>query len=396
VVREAERRGVEAYLVGGPVRDLLLGETIGDVDVLLSDGLEAVARGSALRLGGRAVIHEKFLTATIVNGDLRIDLSRARGEAYARPGALPQVHPASLADDFGRRDFSINAMAIRLSAGAGPVFVDALGGLADLERGRLRVLHPESFRDDPTRLFRAARYAARLRFRPSRETLRLMREAISEGALATVSGDRTLAELGQLLKECDAARACREADKHGLFSAVASGWGLSADARQGLHQFNRVKQSPPWSEAAQPSVQQGCGLRLLLVGTPARVRARSLAALGLQGRRASSTETDLRQLGRLRRSVAGGLSPGKLDARLTGLGEALLLALYCLGGRRVRSDVARFANELRHQRSPLDGHTARRLGLKGPAIGRIVRAARERALDGRPVNDAWLRRWLAR
>jgi len=163
-----------------------------------------------------------------------------------------------------------------------------------------------------------------------------------------------------------------------------------------LNQFNRAKHSPPWSETHQPSVQQACGLRLLLVGVPARVRARSLEALSLRGRRASDTETDLRQLGRLRRSIARGLSPGKLDARLSGLSEALLLALYCLGGRRVRTDVARFADELRHERSPLDGHTARRLGLKGPAIGKLVRAARERALDGRPVDDAWLRRWLAR
>jgi tRNA nucleotidyltransferase (CCA-adding enzyme) len=396
VVKEAERLGVQTYLVGGPVRDLLLGQTIGDLDVLVSDKLTALAKRASHRLGGRAIIHERFLTATVRTEELRIDLSRARCETYARPGVLPSVRPATPSDDLCRRDFSINAMAIPLGGGAGSQLVDPLGGLADLEQRQLRVLHARSFVDDPTRLFRATRYCARLGFHLSRATLRLMREAIAGDAIGSVSGDRTRRELERLLEEVDAASACRQTDRRGLFSAVAAGWRLSRDADQALRRFDVVKRSPPWSEVRPIEVQWACGLRLLLFGVPARVRMQGLGALGMRGHRASETASDLGKLVGLRRSLGRGLSPGKLDLRLSGLGEAALLALYCVGGGRVAADVKRFAQELRHLKNPLDGHAVRRLGLEGREIGRLVRVARERALDGQPVDDAWLRLWLAR
>ena len=134
-LREAAA-GVAAYLVGGAVRDLLLGRPRADIDVAVEGQVEALAE----RLGGEARTHERFDTASVRVDGLEVDLAATRSETYAHPGALPEVRPASLADDLSRRDFTINAMAVPLAGD--PELIDPHGGLEDLGRGELRVLHP--------------------------------------------------------------------------------------------------------------------------------------------------------------------------------------------------------------------------------------------------------------
>jgi len=153
-----------AFLVGGAVRDLLLaGQTV-DLDVAIEGDARATAREIAERLGGEVVEHERFGTATVKAGDLDVDLATTRRERYAEPGALPEVEPAGLSEDLGRRDFTINAMALGLSGDSLGVLEDPHEGREDLERGVIRVLHGRSFIDDPTRLLRALRYEARFDF----------------------------------------------------------------------------------------------------------------------------------------------------------------------------------------------------------------------------------------
>src|SRR5581483_7318244 len=157
-VREAAA-GLAAYLVGGSVRDLLLGRERADIDVAVEgDAIDELAE----RLGGAARTHERFATATVRTDGLEIDLAATRAEAYPRPGALPEISPAPLRDDLARRDFTINAMAVPLASPSD--LVDPHGGLGALERGELRVLHDRSFVDDPTRALRAARYMSRYGF----------------------------------------------------------------------------------------------------------------------------------------------------------------------------------------------------------------------------------------
>lgn len=192
------------YLVGGAVRDLLRGERAIDLDLSMEGDALLAAQELARRLGGRAVRHERFGTATVVAGDLELDLAQTRSEHYERPGALPTVAPAPLEVDLARRDFAINAMAIALSGDALGRLHDPLGGVADVERGSVRVLHERSFLDDPTRLLRAVRYEARLGFALDADTERLAREAAHAGALDTVSGARVRDELLDLLAEEEA------------------------------------------------------------------------------------------------------------------------------------------------------------------------------------------------
>lgn len=394
-VAEARRRGADSYLVGGPVRDLLLGRPILDLDVLLSDRLGDIARSLARRSGTRLLQHERFLTATVTGAGIHLDLAQARRERYPRPGALPVAEPASVAEDLGRRDFTIHAMALPLDARSGRELLDPHGGLADLQQGVLRVLHGASFRDDPTRALRAARYAARLGFRLERGTERALRAAVRGGALGDVSGERIAHELQRLLVERDPAAAARRSDALGLLDAVARGWRLRADGARGLRRLPRVRARPPWPEAGAPPTQLCCGWRLLLLGAPRRVRREALARLGWRGRPARELEDDLARFASLVRALERRLGDGALDARLANASPALLLLLHCAGGERVARRVGRYCTVLRPRPDPLDGHAARGLGLRGPAIGRLLRDARRRALDGRPLDERWLRRRLA-
>jgi tRNA nucleotidyltransferase (CCA-adding enzyme) len=195
-VREVATEPV--YLVGGAVRDLLLGRGRADIDLVV----EGDAATLASRLGAEVVSHERFATAKVGLDGHEVDIAAARSEHYPHPGALPVVDPAAEVEaDLCRRDFTINAMAISL--GEGPRLIDPHGGRADLAAGLLRVLHPRSFEDDPTRALRAARYAARFDLELEPETARLLREA----DLGTVSADRRDAELLRLAAEAVAPRA---------------------------------------------------------------------------------------------------------------------------------------------------------------------------------------------
>ncbi len=396
VVEAATRRDVPVFLVGGPVRDLLLERPVLDVDLLLADRLADVARDAAARLGVKPRIHARFLTATLEGSEFRVDLSRARTESYAHPGALPEVLPAaSIELDLPRRDFAAHALALPLNTASGRRIVDPLGGIEDLRAKRLRVLHENSFRDDPTRLLRAARYAARLGFRLERGTARLLREALAARFLDRVSGDRVLHEIERLTDEFATARVASTTARLGLFGAIAKGWKLTPDARRALARLDRFRAAPAWPEAP-PELLREVGLRLLWLGLPARVRSRGLARLGLSGRPAAAIDADLRRLAPLGRALRADPKPGRLDALLGGLPDTALITAFCaLPGASPRR-ISHFIRELRHLPSPLDGHAAQALGASGPEVGDLIRAARLRALDGKPVSADWAQVWLAR
>src|SRR5215213_5895208 len=226
------------YLVGGAVRDLLLGRG-------RSANLDLVVEGDAgtlaAQLGGAEVLeHERFGTATVKVDGLEVDVAATRTESYARPGALPDVAPgAGIEDDLTRRDFTVNAMAVPIAAGergaTSPELIDPTGGVADLGAGVLRVLHPASFVEDPTRALRAARYASRLGLSLEPETEQLLRAT----DLETVSADRREAELLRLSAEPQAARG---------FELLA-GWGLVELRPDGAELAARVAEQlaeRPW------------------------------------------------------------------------------------------------------------------------------------------------------
>jgi tRNA nucleotidyltransferase (CCA-adding enzyme) len=222
------------YLVGGAVRDLLLGHGRADIDLVVVGDAAALAA----RLGAKATENERFATAKAQLDGHEVDIATARTETYPQPGALPEVDPASeIEADLARRDFTINAIALPLRGATEPI--DPHGGRADLEAGLLRILHPRSFVDDPTRALRAARYAARFGFRLEPETEALLRAA----DLNTVSADRRRAELLRLAAEPEAARGFRLLSEWGLVNTRAGGVELVARAAELLV-------APPWRDVA--------------------------------------------------------------------------------------------------------------------------------------------------
>lgn len=203
LVREvAAEKECHPFLVGGPVRDILLGRHAIDIDLTLETGGSTLARALAKRVEGRVRSFPQFLTYKVVSTSYpEIDIATARKERYRKPGALPAVTAGRLKDDLMRRDFSINAIALDLVDGA---MHDPTRGEKDIADRVVRVLHERSFIDDPTRIFRAARLAARLGFTIHAETGELMRAAIDSGALDTISKERIWREVFLAMDEAEA------------------------------------------------------------------------------------------------------------------------------------------------------------------------------------------------
>jgi hypothetical protein len=196
--------GLKVYAVGGCVRDWFLGRPTKDLDLAVEGDPEPLAAFCLERFGGRADAFGEFGTHRLfLKKGPRLDIATARRETYAAPAALPAVEPASLREDLYRRDFTINAMAVSIAPQDFGARLDPWGGLEDLKAGRIRVLHSLSFRDDPTRIFRAARFAGRFGFALEAGTQGWLAEAVAQGHLFLLSRERVRQELVRLLEESD-------------------------------------------------------------------------------------------------------------------------------------------------------------------------------------------------
>jgi tRNA nucleotidyltransferase (CCA-adding enzyme) len=202
------------YAVAGAVRDLILGREMVDLDLVMECDAPTILR--AALPDAKPTVHARFRTASCNIAGLRIDVATSRSETYARPGALPRVTPASMDEDLRRRDFAMNAIAIRLSGE--PTLLDPCDGIADIAARRIRVLHDASFQDDATRIFRALRYAARLNFAIDRHTRDLMTRDVDY--IDTIGGERLRRELELILGEATGGKALEAASQHRVIHQV--------------------------------------------------------------------------------------------------------------------------------------------------------------------------------
>jgi len=194
--------GFEAFIVGGPVRDIILGVGNLDLDIAVEGRAIELGRLLAGELKADITAHRRFGTCTVTMGNgIKIDLATARKEIYERPAALPSVKFSSLKDDLVRRDFTVNAMAISINPSDFGRLIDPFGGRQDLARGRIRILHDGSFIDDPTRIFRAMRFKSRFGFTIDRHTEDLIKSALEGSTLDRISRERLRNELILMLKE---------------------------------------------------------------------------------------------------------------------------------------------------------------------------------------------------
>jgi len=346
------------WLVGGAVRDLLLGREPRELDLVVEGDALDVARRAAERAGGELTVHQRFGTATVEAGDLVFDLASARRERYPGPGALPEVEPgATIAEDLARRDFTVNAIAVAVADGR----VEAVPHARDdLEAGLLRVLHDRSFTDDPTRLLRLARYAARLGFTAEPHTAALAEQA----DMAGISGDRMGAELRLLLEEPQPAA-------------------LQALARYAPRLLPGLHADPDRILAALAAAPDDARRDLLALAAAWRPDDAMLEALGF-------TAADRRILAaaarapELRAALDRATAPSAVRRVLRREPvEAAVLA----GGEK----AARWIAEWRHARPAITGSDLLAAGLEGPAVGAGLEAAAEAQLDGRaPERESQL------
>jgi len=360
-----------AYLVGGAVRDLLRGAEPVDVDIAVEGDARSAARALADRLGSGAREYERFGTATVETPEGTYNFAGTRRESYESPGELPRVAPASLDEDLRRRDFSINAMALGLTGDDLGHLYNPSGGVGDLERGLVRVLHERSFLDDPTRLLRAVRYAARLGFELDPETERLAREAVAADALSTVSGARIRDELIDLLRDTDAPSGIermRDLEIHSaLHPELDPDPELVASAALG---------------AAAIGADRGVAALAALVESAAEELDLWLADLHLLAEKRDAASRAARVGPRIAMTLREREhSPSELRELL---GREPLEALALALALRAPSDpILRWVTELRGVGLEISGDDLLAAGVpEGPAVGRALEETLRRKLDG--------------
>jgi tRNA nucleotidyltransferase (CCA-adding enzyme) len=388
VGRIGDERGAPVYLVGGVVRDLLLLRPARDLDVLVVGDATAVARSLATLFGGRVQRHAAFGTATVhAERGLKLDLASSRRERYPRPAALPVVAPGTLEEDLWRRDFGVNALALSLGPRRVGGLVDPCGGLDDLKRKRIRVLHDRSFEDDPTRAFRAVRLGWRLRFEIEPATARAIRGAVTAGLFDALSGRRLSREVELALGEPRATELARELRRYRLWSALGCGIDPRTEdlRRLGrlerlLARYERLTRGEPvtrWDVAlAALAWEIDAGERDLLIHR-LRPGRRTARLLGDGVRRARAIVSELSGARRIRPSH---VRAACRDAPA----EVVLLAAAAARGERLPGMLATWLSRWRHVRSQIDGRDLLRAGiLPGPAVARGLEAALDARLDGR-------------
>ena len=363
----------DVHVVGGAVRDALLGRVPRELDFVVEGDAAAVSRRAARRLGGRAVVHERFGTATVDAGAVVFDVVSARAETYARPGALPDVRVgASLAEDLARRDFSVNAIALEIAGGA---LTEWPGAREDLAAERLRVLHDRSFEDDPTRLLRLARYAVRLGFAPERATDERAAAAVAGGAVDTVSGGRLGSELRLLLREPQP-EALLALERHGLGAAVMDPR-LAVDPEA----VETVLALCPAGARADLAALAAClvdagepGPRLDRLEFTASEREVVVAASGAR-----------RLAERLARPISDPVLWRLLHRERP---EAVAVAGALGRGGAAEQAARRWLDAVRHRRLAITGDDFVAAGLSGPAVGAALEAAQLAMLAGEAPGEA--------
>ncbi len=382
------RRREDVALVGGAIRDVLLGHWPRELDVTVAEGSAGLAHELAVSLSpserayGRTVepvLHDRFGTASVAWQYGRIDIAERRAESYPAPGALPEVRPGSFEEDLRRRDFTVNAIALPLHGAENEGLVSVEGALEDLHAGLLRVLHDQSFIDDPTRILRLARYAARLKFEIEPHTRELAEQAVAQGALDTVSGGRIGAELWLAAGEETGRAALAILDGLGVLGALGmpvpfddalareAGGLLPADGSQAVVLMG---------VALHPAVDDGGGTAGASIATMHR-----LEFTGEQSDAVFVTANGVAGLAEELVSAAARNGPMLWDATPEGMAVAGALA-----GRSSPEavQVARDWFEVqRHIVLEIDGNDLLAAGLaEGPEIGSRLRAALSQKREG--------------
>jgi tRNA nucleotidyltransferase (CCA-adding enzyme) len=377
--RLAGKSGSRAYLVGGIVRDLMLGRPCMDIDLAVEGDAVNLALLMADKLGARTTVHRAFGTASIKIDGFSLDLATCRNETYRYPGALPLVKPGSLMDDLKRRDFTINAMAVSINDADSGVLTDLFNGRKDLSQGLVRVLHDKSFQDDATRMMRAVRYEQRLGFKLERGTARLLKSNLN--MLDTISGDRLKNELALWLKEDSCRQVLHRASLLGLTGKLhpALTWNRAMSLA-----FGRAGAM----DATNASALYFC---LLVYNLSEEQLYELLGRLKLIGSRLDLLSNQLLMLRRSCKKLTGpDVGRSKIYLTLHKYDATAVQAALCYAvAPGLRRSLKLYLDTLRHVRTLLSGSDLLKMGLReGPELGAVLNKLLAARLDGKVKSRA--------
>ncbi len=380
----ASEMGYSAYLAGGIVRDILLGRKNLDIDVAIEGDAIRFGKEFALRTGSIFKGATRFGTCKVHSKAFgTIDLSSTRKETYSRPGVLPEVQPANIIEDLGRRDFTINAMAVSLAPSSYGHLIDPFGGLKDLRRGVLRVLHERSFMDDPTRILRGVRIGARYSFRFESKTRMYLKQAVDMGCLSTISGPRIFDELKLICSEEDPRRAILLLKRLRVIEFLFGG-----QARVEARDLNSLRHSleviTKWTGPGEVStwiVWFAYFFRNLR-----RNKAQELIGYFNLPSEARTTCEEMSNLQRISKFLVSKKDRYLLTVKLESMPLELLVHIYA-SMRQSRRIIKKFLVDWRHVRPILRGSEIAAMGVReGAQIGEILREIRRLKLRGKVLT----------
>ncbi len=370
---EAADRGERVYLVGGVVRDLLLGYHSFDLDLVVEGDAVKLAQQMAATTRARLLAHHRFGTAKLRYGNSTLDLATARKETYSRPGALPTVLPGTLQDDLVRRDFSINAMAISLTPYDYGELIDPYSGKSDLEHGLIRILHPASFSDDATRILRGVCYEQRFGFGFETHTARLLQRDIP--MLDTISGDRIRHELEHIFEEDRPELVIKRLGELGVLPRISPS--LKGDGRL-AEKFVKARRLKKLAHLAP------LYLCLLIYALSEQEIEQFLTRLNVPAKLSRAVRDTLRLKTSLRSLDKPSLKRSEIYYLLREYDPLAIQAnAIATESSILQRNLRLFLTRLRHVRTSLDGEELKTLGISpGPEMGRVLQVLHKARLDG--------------
>jgi tRNA nucleotidyltransferase (CCA-adding enzyme) len=381
----ASLKKINLFAVGGFVRDLLLGVPNLDLDLVVEGDGIAFAKALQEKIEGRVISHEKFGTSVLILPDgQRIDIATARAEYYARPAALPEVVGTSIKQDLYRRDFTINAMALKLNPSEFGKLIDFFGGQRDLQHGIVRVLHNLSFVDDPTRIFRAIRFEQRYGFRIESHTEKLLRDAVRSNLVQRLSIERLRGEIILLLSEANPVPAIQRMSRLHVLPLLHPKLTLSSKTIQAMERIPSFLKNIDFSaENVEPWMIYWMTLFSEMESQDIQDILERFKFPKAQKEKLSFLLENWRKIA-YNLSSQGEIQPSKIFNCLQKASpEALLFLLAIHPSLILEKRVKEYWQNLRKVKPLLSGEELLKLGIPfGPQVGEILKKIREKQLDG--------------
>ena len=384
--RKADEEGIPVFVVGGFVRDLILQRTNLDLDVVVEADAVAFAQRLTKDQDASLIVFKQFGTATVIfSKGRRVDLATARKERYAQSGALPLVEPGSIREDLFRRDFTINALAIRINKNRLGELVDDFKGLDDLKQKKIRILHDQSFRDDPTRILRAVRFEQRFDFQIERHSLKLLKSALDQGLVRHVKPERYFEEFKKILAEGSPRKSIRRLYPLGGLDFL----GIVFKDMSGTLEFMKKLEGIPAGFykmfSHQRTIQYGLVYFMALVEGVSSLKLKKILKRFNFKRSDQDKILSCRERPRvvsvLKRKT---LRPSQVFAALKPLSYETILFLRAKASSRIVMDrIDRFLKEYDFVKLTINGNVLKALGIPpGKAMGGILKVLLYTKVDG--------------